>query len=157
MWNLPGWSYGNISYIAICSLQPGLPISSPQFPLNSHKIMPLIEMSLPSESRLIAFLYLCSPLSPHCVWEDRSLQQSCLQRSVPCIAWTQEGCLLLLFLMDPQSMGKCWHKWLLLQLTKFWKDWLKPVPSQKLLSYLYLLWNSALQPSFWRKPKVLKA
>lgn len=45
--------------------------------------MPLIEM--PSESRLLALLYLCLPHSAHRVWDNHSLQRGCLRRSVRCI------------------------------------------------------------------------
>lgn len=91
--------------LQVFSLQPCVLSPSPQFPLNCHKMMSLIEM--PSESRLIALLYLCLPHSAHRVWDDRSLQCGCLRRSVRCVGWTQEGCLLLLSLMDPLPTDKC--------------------------------------------------
>ena len=152
LWNLSGQSHSNTPHTATCSFQPGLLNPSLQFPLNSHKMMPLTEMPLTSEPRLIALLYLRAPHYARRVWEDGSLQRGCSQRSRCCAEWTQEGCLLLLLLTEPQSTDKRQHKRSLLQITKFGKDWLKPVSSQKLLIYLYRIWNSALQPS-WRKPK----
>lgn len=131
------------------------PAWSPQSSLVSSK-KSFIEMPLPSEPRLIAVLHLCVLHSAHHVWEDGNLQHGCLQRSMRCMGWTQEGCLLLLLLMDLQPSDKCWHKWLLLHLTKSWKDWLQPVSSQKLLICLCPICNSALQTSLWRKPKASK-
>lgn len=83
----------HIYYIAICSLHSGLLSLSPQFPLNSQKVIPLVEMPLTSELRVIALLYLCSPLIPAA--EEHSFQHG-WKKSMRCIVWTQEGCLLLL-------------------------------------------------------------
>lgn len=88
---------------------------------------------------------LCSPRCSWCLqrpWPPAQL----LQRAVPCVVWTQEGCLLLL--AHPQFMNKCWHKWVLLQPAKFWKDWLNLLLLRNCLFICILLGIQLCSPRF---------
>lgn len=123
---------------------------SPQFPLNSQKMMPLIARALPSESRLIAVLYLCAPHSAHGACKDHGLQHdSC--RGL-CRVWSGHKRAASCFLHIHSSWINAGTNEYYYSQLSFEKIGLTCFFSETAY-YLYLTWNSTLQPLFCRRLK----